>query len=119
MSFQDVWTYCLQRTGSSQHRIRLVKVEERVYFALSKFYWDSDTSSYLPTKQHYFIALDYLKDFLTGVEALKPIIQRHLNATTRNESAEGDTVGTRCIPLEWSDNSKTYPLTTPQPIEVL
>ena len=50
MSFQDVWTYGLQRTGSSQHRIRLVKVEERVYFALSKFYWDSDTSSYLPTK---------------------------------------------------------------------
>jgi len=82
--FEDLWTFNFTAEKLIQHKIRLVKVNGQEFIAFSKFYFNPDTQSYLPSKKHYFIPQVRWAELQRGLVQLNNFINGANNGPAAN-----------------------------------
>ena len=82
--FEDLWTFNFAAENLIQHKIKLVKVNGLEFIAFSKYYFNPDTQSYLPTKKHYFIPQVRWAELQKGLVQLNNFINGSNNGPAAN-----------------------------------
>ena len=109
-NFNDLYKINLTSTGNIQHRLRIVRVNnQQDFFAISKFAYNQDKKTYLPTRYQYFIPLDLWPALHLAFNLITPVADQLYRQNFKEKSiahaAEAGRRGALCGPNRGGDQA--------------
>ena len=73
-TYKDLWSFDLNDTGDVQHKVRIVRINNRSdNIAITRFNFVPQLSRYWPTGYQYFIPIEHWPKLQLAIDSLAPV----------------------------------------------
>ena len=85
----ELFHYTFPTESYTQHRVRVIKVKDDVYFGFAKYFLPPNTADFIPSRKQYYFKIGQLKEFSKALDKLQSYLKQHGRGDAGVNSSSG------------------------------